>query len=355
MGLLTRIAPVAFALAVVGLLLPSGPALADRAGLRITQVDALCECGYIFMPWGWGETRVKFSDPTRVPGHTYKLVVSPHRPAVAQKRHSSFRFLESDAKFKVGHTYTFRVKEYDGSRLVESSPPYRWTPQNVGTPSAMSVASTTMSNGVEALVAGITYTLQWTGSWEHGAKVYAEVATMDAQGQPVGRLAGHSDLKPVSDPDAITFTPTADDVGTWVNIRVFGAKAGRVEQGFGGADEFVFPVVANADDVAHAQHLVPSAAVGRLKTTGKTKVGSTMTVTPVIPASSDYLGLTVGYQWYRVNKKGVETDIDGATTSSYTLTRADRGSSLWLRTTYTPSNPDYAVYTEGVYLGDVKP
>jgi len=348
-----RVALAACAMVVTAVVVVPG-AEAATPGLRITSVDALCECGYIYMPWGWGETRVRFADPTRVPGDTYRLVVSPRRPASAERSRGAFWLLQGDARFRLGHTYTFRVREYDGSRLVETSPPYRWTPQRVGTPSAVDVPTTTMSNGVEALVAGTTYTLGWTGSWEPGTRVYADVITMDNQGQLVSRLAGHSDRKPVADPGAITFTPTADDVGRWVNIRVFGSKPGRVEKGFGGNDQLVFPVVASADDVAHAQHPLQSTWLGDLKTSGRPRVGSTVRVQPKIPASSDYLGLTVTYQWSRVNAHGIPTEIPGATGARYTVRKADRGKSLWVDLTYTPTNPDYAPYTQGYYVGDVK-
>jgi len=348
-----RVALVALAVIVAGLAVAPG-AEAASPGLRVTSVDALCECGYVYMPWGWGETRVRFADPTRVKGHTYRVVVSPKRPVAAERSRGAFWFLQGRARFKLGQTYTFRVEEYDGSRLVETSPPYRWTPQRVGTPSAVDIPTTTMSNGVEALVAGTTYTLGWTGSWEDGAKVYADVITMDNQGQMLSRLAGHSDRKPVADPDAITFTPTADDVGTWVNVRVFGRKPGRVEKGLGGNDELVFPVVASPDDVAHAQHPLQPTWLGGLKTTGRPRVGSTLRVTPKIPASSDYLGLTVTYQWSRVTPHGILHEIPGATGSRYTVTKADRGKSLWVDLTYTPSNPDYAPYTQGTYIGEVR-
>ena len=116
----------------------------------------------------------------------------------------------------------------------------------------------------------------------------------------------------------------------------------------------VFPVVASADDVAHAQHPLQSTWLGDLKTSGRPRVGSTVRVQPKIPASSDYLGLTVTYQWSRVNAHGIPTEIPGATGARYTVTRADRGKSLWVDLTYTPTNPDYAPYSQGYYVGDVR-
>ena len=96
--------------------------------------------------------------------------------------------------------------------------------------------------------------------------------------------------------------------------------------------------------------LVDSAASGKPEITGNVAVGDVLTAdTSGITDDNGLSNVSFVYQWLRVDDGGVETDVPGATNSSYTVTSDDAGKRLKVKVSFT----DDADYDEGPLVSDV--
>ena len=112
---------------------------------------------------------------------------------------------------------------------------------------------------------------------------------------------------------------------------------------------FTFKVNDGADDSATAYTLtidvtaVNDAATGTPTITGTARVGRTLTaVTTGILDADGLTGVSYTYQWIRVDTDSTETDISGATSSTYTLVAADEGKTIKVKVSFSDDagNPE---------------
>ena len=125
----------------------------------------------------------------------------------------------------------------------------------------------------------------------------------------------------ISGATASTYTVTAGDVGKAVKVRVtFSDDSGNEES-----------VTSAATSEVAAAATPNSPATGTPTITGTARVGETLTVATTAIADADGLtSATFAYQWL-----AGETDINGATESSYTLTSSEQGNVIKVRVTFT--------------------
>ena len=126
---------------------------------------------------------------------------------------------------------------------------------------------------------------------------------------------------PVADIGDLVFTPAADANGT-------------------GYASFTFKVSDGTDKSALAYTMtvnvtaVNDAATGLPTISGTAQVGATLTATTTDIADADGLPASFSYQWVRVDS-GTDTDISGATSSTYTLVGDDEGNTVKVEVSFT--------------------
>ena len=154
---------------------------------------------------------------------------------------------------------------------------------------------------------GVTYNYQWV--------------RVDADGT--------SDPVDITDATGDTYTLTAADVGKQVKVKV------SFTDNLGGKEDLeseAFPLPTS----------VNNAATGAPAITGTAQVGMVLTASPGTIADADGLtGVSYSYQWIQVDGAD-EMDIDGATSSTYTLMEDDAGKTFKVRASFT----DDAGYAE---------
>ena len=127
----------------------------------------------------------------------------------------------------------------------------------------------------------------------------------------------------ISGATASTYTLVAADLGTTIKVRVsFTDDA------------------SNAETLTSAATAAVSAAANTLATgapaiTGAAQVGQTLTAgTTAIMDANGLTSVSYTYQWIRT-ATGVDTNISGATASTYTLVAADLGTTIKVTVSFT--------------------
>ena len=117
-----------------------------------------------------------------------------------------------------------------------------------------------------------------------------------------------------------TYTLTASEQGKTVTVRVrFADDRNNIESRASDATEEVAAAVPNRQ------------ATGKLTIDGTPQVGETLTADTANIADQDGLtGVSYRYQWV-----AGDTDIEGATSSTYTLVEADQGKTIKVKVTFT--------------------
>ena len=120
-----------------------------------------------------------------------------------------------------------------------------------------------------------------------------------------------------------TYVPVAADEGTSIKVRVgFTDDAGYYESFTSGASAAV--TAAN------------NPATGAPTISGTAQVGETLTASTTGIADSDGLAFaTFTYQWIKLDSNLNDSDISGATGSTYTLVAADAGTGIKVRVSFT--------------------
>ena len=120
-----------------------------------------------------------------------------------------------------------------------------------------------------------------------------------------------------------TYTLVADDAGKPIKVRVsFTDRGGYAE-------------TLTSDATVAATVLANSPATGAPTITGTAQVGETLTADTTVIVDDDGLsGATFSYQWVG-NDGNADTDITGATDSSYTLVADDEGKTIKVRVSFT--------------------
>ena len=116
-------------------------------------------------------------------------------------------------------------------------------------------------------------------------------------------------------------TPQTADVGT-VSVKVTASDG----NGGSGSDDFDITVSAAANNLA----------TGAPTITGMAQVGQTLTAgTTAIMDADGLTSVSYTYQWIRVATDNTETNISGATASTYTLVAADQGKTIKVKVSFT--------------------
>ena len=133
-------------------------------------------------------------------------------------------------------------------------------------------------------------------------------------------LADHAAIK---DATASTYTPVAEDLGRVISVRVsFTDDAGNEES-----------LTSNSTaEVAPAN----SPATGAPTITGTAQEDETLRADTSGVIDADGLdNATFTYQWTRIDTESTETDISGATSSTYTLVSDDLGKTIRITVSFT--------------------
>ena len=122
-----------------------------------------------------------------------------------------------------------------------------------------------------------------------------------------------------------TYTPAAADEGKAIKVRVsFTDDAGNEES-----------LTSAATDAVAAAPTPNTPATGVPTISGTAQVGETLTASASGIADADVLtNFSYSYQWVR-NDGSSDTDIAGATSSTYTLVDADEGKTIKVRVSFT--------------------
>ena len=145
----------------------------------------------------------------------------------------------------------------------------------------------------------------------------AGMLTLDGTAVTTTQDVTESDI----DDDKLVFTPAANANGT-------------------GYASFTFKVSDDTDKSALAYTMtvnvtaVNDAATGLPTISGTARVGATLTAATTDIADADGLPASFSYQWVRVDS-GTDTDISGATSSTYTLVGDDEGNTVKVEVSFT--------------------
>lgn len=353
-----RASALVSAVVVTGGLALAAPAPAQAAsGLSVVGVQSFYFGGETVFDSSRGLTVVNWNDATPDTSHTYRLKLNP----TGKVGYFDPRSLSEDVDgpwdgfytdytvgkhMEPGGSYQLVLEEWDGNRLVESSPTFDYTFAEVQAPSAMTVG-TSLVGGRQAVVAGRPTSIGFTGQWEPGttyrtivgvkgataAKDFVLCQASDCVDAGLGTVA--SSAAPVR-----SFTAPSSLVGKTLRIQVAGMKDGRLR----GTFDVEYPVVADPS--------MPTVPGGWITSPGKkhgvVQTGKTVGVTaPVLTATAKRKGTKTYYQWFADGKK-----IPGATTSSYTIHRSLKGRTLTLGIQF--SAPGYKPLTGGFGFGKVR-
>ena len=128
----------------------------------------------------------------------------------------------------------------------------------------------------------------------------------------------------ISGATSSSYTLTVDEVGDAISVLV------SFTDDEGNSEALV------SDTTALVVSLRSTAATGAPSISGTHGVGETLTATTSSIADADGLtNATYSYQWVRVSDDATETDISGATSSTYTVTAADDGKGIKVRVSFT--------------------
>lgn len=353
-----RASALVSAVVVTGGLALAAPAPAQAAsGLSVVGVQTFYNSGATVFDSSRGLTIVNWNDATPDTSHTYRLKLNP----TGKVGYFDPRSLSEDVDgpwdgfytdytvgrhMQPGGTYQMVLEEWDGNRLVESSPTFDYTFAEVQAPSAMTVG-TSLVGGRQAVVAGRATSLGFTGQWEPGTSyrtvvgVKGATAAKDfvvcqaAECVDLGLGAVGESATPVT-----SFTAPASMVGKTLRIQVTGVKNGRLRSTL----DVEYPVVADP-----SMKTVPGGWITSPgKKYGVVRTGKTVGVSaPVLTATAKQKGVKTYYQWFADGKK-----IPGATKASYTIHPSLKGRNLTLGIQF--SAPGYRPLTGGFGFGPVR-
>ena len=123
-----------------------------------------------------------------------------------------------------------------------------------------------------------------------------------------------------------TYTLVADDEGKTVKVRV----------SFTDDEGYKETLTSAATASVSAAPSTNSAASGAPTVTGTAQVGEALTAgTSGITDANGLENVSYTYQWIRVDTDSTETDISGATGSTYTLVAGDQGKTIKVRVSFT--------------------
>ena len=150
---------------------------------------------------------------------------------------------------------------------------------------------------------------------------------------------GNSDTD-ITDATDSTYTLAAADEGKTIKVKVTFTD----DAGF---DETLTSTATETVSFAVQQQIANSPATGTPTITGTVQVGETLTADTTSIADTDGLsGATFSYQWV-VNDGTADTDIVGATGSTYSLAASDEGKAIKVRVAFTDDSDNDETLTSG--------
>ena len=149
---------------------------------------------------------------------------------------------------------------------------------------------------------------------------------VSSDGSPDADIAGGTDS---------TYTLAADDEGRTIRVRVAFNDRGGYAESLTGEGTGQVTSSGQANPVSTPEPAQNSPATGSLVITGTAEVGETLTADTSGIADADGLsGATFSHQWVS-NDGASDTDITGATDSTYTLVAAEVGMTIKVRVSFT--------------------
>ena len=137
------------------------------------------------------------------------------------------------------------------------------------------------------------------------------------------RVATDNTETNIASATASTYTLVAADLGTTIKVKV------------GFVDYYDYDETLTSDATAAVAASTNTPATGAPTITGTAQVGQTLTAgTTAIMDADGLTSVSYTYQWIRVDG-GTETNISGATASTYTLVAADQGKTIKVRVSFT--------------------
>ena len=137
------------------------------------------------------------------------------------------------------------------------------------------------------------------------------------------RVATDNTETNIASATASTYTLVDADLGTTIKVKV------------GFVDYYDYDETLTSDATAAVAASTNTPATGAPTITGTAQVGQTLTAgTTAIMDADGLTNVSYTYQWIRVDG-GTETNISGATASTYTLVAADQGKTIKVRVSFT--------------------
>ena len=137
------------------------------------------------------------------------------------------------------------------------------------------------------------------------------------------RVATDNTETNIASATASTYTLVDADLGTTIKVKV------------GFADYYDYDETLTSDATAAVAASTNTPATGAPTITGTAQVGQTLTAgTTAIMDADGLTSVSYTYQWIRT-AAGVDTNISGATASTYTLVAADLGTTIKVRVSFT--------------------
>ena len=138
------------------------------------------------------------------------------------------------------------------------------------------------------------------------------------------RVATDNTETNIASATASTYTLVAADLGTTIKVKV------------GFADYYDYDETLTSDATAAVAASTNTPATGAPTITGTAQVGQTLTAgTTAIVDADGLTSVSYTYQWIRVATDNTETNISGATASTYTLVAADQGTTIKVTVSFT--------------------
>ena len=158
------------------------------------------------------------------------------------------------------------------------------------------------------------------------------------------RVATDNTETNIASATASTYTLVTDDAGTTIKVKV------------GFADNYDYDEMLTSDATAVVSAAANTPATGAPTITGTAQVGQTLTAgTTAIMDADGLTSVSYAYQWIRVATDNTDTNISGATASTYTLVAADLGTTVKVRVSFTDDASNDETLTSNVSVIIARP
>ena len=285
-----------------------------------------------------GTTAIMDADGLTTPSYTYqwiRVATDNSETNIASATASTYTLVDAD----LGTTVKVRVSFTDDASNAETLT------------SNVSVIIARPANTAATGKPGIT------GTAQVGQTLTATVGTSaDVDGLPNPfltdvntsfqwiRVATDNTETNIASATASTYTLVDADLGTTIKVKV------------GFADYYDYDEMLTSDATAAVSAAANTPATGAPTITGTAQVGQTLTAgTTAIMDADGLTSVSYAYQWIRVATDNTDTNISGATASTYTLVAADLGTTVKVRVSFTDDASNDETLTSNVSVIIARP